>query len=110
SGLVELRGSDAPGRIALVVVVITVTMVLAGLVAAAGFVAIAQRRQRQLGLLAAVGASRRHLGAVMVASGTLVGLTGALAGVALGVGGWQLVRPSVAGAAQRHLGALELPW
>ena len=39
----------------------TLAMTLVGLVAAAGFVVVAQRRQRQLGLLAAIGATERHL-------------------------------------------------
>ena len=43
------------------------------LVAAAGFVVVAQRRQRQLGLLAAIGATDRHLRLVMLANGVVVG-------------------------------------
>ena len=106
----QVRPDNGPSRILLVVIVITVAMTLVGLVAAAGFVVIAQRRQRQLGLLAAIGATRRHLGWVMVATGALVGLTAALAGTVLGVAAWQVVRPTVADTAGRRLGWLELPW
>ena len=109
-GPLQGRPDNGPARIVLVVVVITVAMTLVGLVAAAGFVVIAQRRQRQLGLLAAIGATRRHLGWVMIASGVLVGLTAALAGTVLGVAAWQLVRPTVSSSAGRRLGWLELPW
>ena len=109
-GLVELRGSDDADRAVLVVVVVTMAMTLVGLVAAAGFFTIARRRQRQLGLLAAIGGSRRHLQSAMVVGGTIVGLVGAAVGTAVGVVAWQVVRDSVARSAQHEIGALELPW
>jgi len=40
--------------------VATVFLLLASLVAAAGFAVIAQRRLRQLGMLAAVGGTQKH--------------------------------------------------
>ena len=104
------RSDDAPQRAVLVVVVIAVAMAMVGLIAAAGFVVLAHRRQRQLGLLAAIGATRQHLRLVMIASGALIGLTAAVAGTVLGVIGWQFVRPAMETAADRHLGRLELPW
>ena len=49
-------GSDISGAVtATIVAAITLVMALVGLVAAAGFVVVAQRRQRQLGLLSAIG-------------------------------------------------------
>ena len=61
---------------ALVLVATTLVLALVGLIAAAGFVVVAQRRQRQLGLLAAIGATERHLRLVMVANGAIVGVGG----------------------------------
>ena len=58
----------------------TLVMALVGLIAAAGFVVVAQRRQRQLGLLAAIGATERHLRLVMVANGAIVGVVAAAVG------------------------------
>lgn len=109
-GLVERRADHADDRLVLVVVVVTTAMILVGLVAAAGFVTIARRRQRQLGLLAAVGGSRRHLQVAMLACGTIVGVAGAVLGTAVAVVVWQLVRGSVGATAQHHIGALQLPW
>ena len=60
----------------------TVAMLLVTLVAAAAFVVIAQRRQRQLGLLAAAGATERDVRLVMIADGAGVGIVAAVAGVA----------------------------
>src|SRR6266511_3266432 len=70
----------------------TVFLLLASLVAAAGFTVIAQRRLRQLGMLAAVGA----IGAVI---GTVVGL-------AL----WFAVLPTLETAFDHRIDPLSLPW
>jgi hypothetical protein len=53
--------------------VATVFLLLASLVAAAGFAVAAQRRLRQLGMLAAIGATQKHIRLVLVANGALVG-------------------------------------
>ena len=57
-----------------------VGLLLVSLVAAAGFVVAAQRRMRQLGMLAAMGATRRHLRLVMLANGAVVGAIAAVVG------------------------------
>src|SRR5215203_4402925 len=49
----------------------TFFLLLASLVAAAGFAVVAQRRLRQLGMLAAVGAMHKHLRLVLVTNGAL---------------------------------------
>ena len=108
---IMLRGSDdASGRLGLVAVVIAVAMSLVGLIAAAGFLVVAQRRQRQLGLLAAIGASRQHLRMVMLANGAFVGAIASVLGAAVGVLGWIAVRPSIESSADHRLGRLDLPW
>ena len=73
-------GSDISGAVtATIVAAITLVMALVGLVAAAGFVVVAQRRQRQLGLLSAISASARQLRLVMIMNGAIVGTVAAIA-------------------------------
>jgi putative ABC transport system permease protein len=60
--------------------VATVFLLLASLVAAAGFAVVAQRRLRQLGMLAAIGATQKHVRLVLAANGR----TGAFGGGARG--------------------------
>jgi putative ABC transport system permease protein len=107
---VEGAPSDDTAVAALVLVVVTLTMSLVALIAAAGFVVVAQRRQRQLGLLAALGATERHLRLVMLANGVIVGMVAAVVGGGLGVLGWIAAAPAVEGAAGHRLDRLGLPW
>ncbi len=88
----------------------TLVLALVGLIAAAGFVVVAQRRQRQLGLLAAIGATPRQLRLVMVANGAIVGFLAAVVGVALGVLGWIVAAPAVEVAANYRIDRFDLPW
>ena len=73
----------------------TLVLGLVGLIAAAGFVVVAQRRQRQLGMLARSARRERHLRLVMVANGAIVGGVAAVVGVVLGVLGWIAAAPAV---------------
>jgi putative ABC transport system permease protein len=100
------RQLDAVG----VLVVATVGLLLVGLVAAAGFAVLGQRRLRQFGMLAAVGATERHLRLVMVANGALVGATAALLGTAVGVLGWLAVAPRLETIAAHRIDRLDVPW
>ena len=68
--------------------VATVFLLLASLVAAAGFAVVAQRRLRQLGMLAAVGATQKHLRLVLLANGAIVGAIAALLGTIIGLALW----------------------
>src|SRR5215207_7580055 len=70
------RGADALAMFS----VATVFLLLATLVAAAGFAVIAQRRLRQLVALTAIGATEKQLRLVLLANGTVVGAIGALIG------------------------------
>src|SRR5215207_1192355 len=106
---IEGRGDGGPVA-AIVLVATTLAMVLVGLIAAAGFVVVAQRRQRQLGLLAAIGATERHLRLVMLANGAIVGTTAALVGGAIGVLGWMVVAPVAETAAGHRIDRFDLPW
>jgi putative ABC transport system permease protein len=107
--------SDAgPGEkgfaVILVYLVATVVLLLVALVAAAGFVVMAQRRQRQLGLLAATGATHRHLRLVMVANGAAVGAAAAVVGTAAGLLVWVAIARAVESAAGRRIGRFDVPW
>lgn len=87
-----------------------VGLLLVSLVAAAGFVVAAQRRTRQLGMLAAIGATQRHLRLVMLANGLVVGLLSAVAGTAVGIAAWLAVAGTVETAAGHRIDRFDLPW
>ena len=104
-------GGSAKGPVAATALAATtLAMALVGLVAAAGFVVVAQRRQRQLGLLTAMGATPRHIRLSMVANGAIVGVVAALVGGALGIVGWFVAAPAVESAAGHRIDRLALPW
>ena len=88
----------------------TVGMVLVALIAAAGFVVLAQRRLRELGLLAAMGATERHVRLVTILNGLLVGVIAAVVGTGLGLAAWALAAARVEGAAGHRIDGLSVPW
>ena len=94
----------------LVLVATTVVLLLVALIAAASFTVIAQRRLPQLGMMAAVGASEKHLRLTMIATGTVTGIVSALAGTVIGLVGWVVLAPSMAGAVGYRIDALNIPW
>ncbi|HVR79580.1 MAG TPA: ABC transporter permease [Acidimicrobiia bacterium] len=93
-----------------VLIVGTVVLLLVSLVAAAGFVVIAQRRLRQLGMLAAIGATEKHLRLVMVANGAVIGAIAAVTGTTLALLGWIMVVPSLEGAVGHRIDRFDVPW
>ena len=68
-------------------------MVEVALVAAAAFAVSVRRRQRELGLLAAVGAAPSHLAGTVVAESLLLGVAGSLGGIVMGLAGALAVSP-----------------
>ena len=90
--------------------VATVFLLLATLVAAAGFAVIAQRRLRQLGMLAAIGATEKHLRLVLLTNGAVVGAIGALIGTVAGLALWLAVAPTLEPAVGHRIDPLSLPW
>jgi putative ABC transport system permease protein len=90
--------------------VATVFVLLASLVAAAGFAVVAQRRLRQLGMLAAVGATQKHLRLVLLANGAFVGTIAALAGTVVGLGLWLIFATTLESAVDHRIDRLSLPW
>jgi putative ABC transport system permease protein len=93
-----------------VLVLATVVLLLVALIAAAGFVVVAQRRLRQLGMLAAVGATQRHLRLVLLANGATVGAVAAVAGTAIALLAWIAVARQLETAAGHRIDQLDLPW
>jgi putative ABC transport system permease protein len=90
--------------------VATVFLFLASLVAAAGFAVVAQRRLRQLGMLAAIGATQNHIRLVLLANGALVGTIAALIGAIVGVGLWLVAAPILESATDHRIDRFSLPW
>ena len=86
------------------------SMLLATLVAAAGFAVIAQRRLRQLGMLAAIGATGKHLRLVLLTNGTVVGAIGALLGTIAGLALWVALVPTLEPAFGHRIDPVSLPW
>ena len=84
-------------------------MLLVALIAAAGFVVLAKRRLRQLGMLAAVGATEQHVRLVTVVNGALVGLIAAVVGTAVGLAAWAAGLGRVEAAAGHRIGGLSAP-
>jgi putative ABC transport system permease protein len=90
--------------------VATVFLLLASLVAAAGFAVVAQRRLRQLGMLAAVGATGKHLRLVMLTNGAVVGTLAAVIGTIAGLGLWLVFAETLESAVDHRIDRLSLPW
>jgi putative ABC transport system permease protein len=85
-------------------------MLLIALVGIGGFTVLAQRRLRAIGMLAAQGATERHIRLVVQANGAATGLVGAVAGLILGFLAWLAYRPSAETSAHHVMGVFQLPW
>ena len=79
-----------------------------GLVAAAAFIVGARRQLRGLGILLAAGGEPRHARAVVLLTGTTLGLIGTSVGIAFGVTAARAVYPFLAGWTGRSVGAFEV--
>ena len=106
------RGSDVSNAAETLAIfsVATVFLLLASLVAAAGFAVVAQRRLRQLGMLAAVGATQKHLRLVLVTNGAIVGAIAAVIGTIVGLVLWVVSAPTLESAVDHRIDRLSLPW
>jgi putative ABC transport system permease protein len=91
-------------------VLATVALLLVSLVAAAGFAAVAQRRLRQIGMLAAVGATDKHLRLVLIAHGAVIGVIASVAGTAAGLLLWLGLAPRLDTSVGHRIDPLTLPW
>ncbi|HEX3514645.1 MAG TPA: FtsX-like permease family protein, partial [Trebonia sp.] len=85
-------------------------MLLIALVGIGGFTVLAQRRLRAIGMLAAQGATQRHIRLVIRANGVATGIVGAVAGAGLGFLAWLAYRPQAENSAHHVMGVFQLPW
>jgi putative ABC transport system permease protein len=85
-------------------------MLLIALVGIGGFTVLAQRRLRAIGMLAAQGATPRHIRLVLRANGAATGVVGAVAGFVLGFLAWLAYRPQAENSAHHQMGIFQLPW
>jgi putative ABC transport system permease protein len=85
-------------------------MLLIALVGVGGFSVLAQRRLRSIGMLAAQGATERHIRLVVRANGVATGVAGAVAGFVIGFLGWVAYRPVTQASAHHVIGTFQLPW
>jgi putative ABC transport system permease protein len=85
-------------------------MLLIALVGIGGFTVLAQRRLRSIGMLAAQGATGRHIRLVVRANGAATGIVGAIAGVVIGFLAWAAYRPQAENSAHHVMGLFQLPW
>jgi putative ABC transport system permease protein len=108
----QLRGSDVSSTAETLVMfsVATVFLFLASLVAAAGFAVVAQRRLRQLGMLAAVGATQKHIRLVLLTNGAAVGAIAGIVGTVVGLALWVGFAPTLEPAVDHRIDRLSLPW
>jgi putative ABC transport system permease protein len=85
SGRLQQIGEDSTGGTILILG--SLALVEAALIASAAFAVSIRRRQRELGLLAATGASPRQLAGTVLLQGVILGLAACVAGVVVGVAG-----------------------
>lgn len=88
----------------------TVTMLLIALVATSSFIVVAQRRLRQLGMLAAIGATEKHLRLVTMTNGTALGTVAAALGTVIGLLAWFAAAPFIEPAVGFRINPLNVPW
>ena len=106
----ERERSTKSAAAAAVFAVATVAMLLVSLVAAAGFAAVAQRRMRQIGMLAAIGATGKHLRLVLLTHGVVIGVIASVSGTVTGLLAWLVLAPRLETAAEHRIPLLSLPW
>ena len=85
-------------------------MLLIALVGIGGFTVLAQRRLRSIGMLAAQGATERHIRLVVRANGAATGVVGAVAGLVLGFLAWLAYRPQAETSSHHVMSAFQMPW
>jgi putative ABC transport system permease protein len=88
-----LRGVDQDAASPAILVLGSLALVESALIASAAFAVSIRRRQRELGLLAATGASPRQLAGTVVVEAGILGLLGCLVGVAAGFAAAEALTP-----------------
>lgn len=97
-------------REAVMVLVTAVALVIMEICLLAGpaFAVGARRARRMLGLVGANGGDRRHIRAIMLSSGLVLGAAAAVVGVVLALVGFALARPWLEDVSGSRFGALDL--
>lgn len=88
----------------------TVLCLQIAVLASAGFTVLANRRRRQLGLLAALGAEPNAIGSVMTMTGLIVGVIGGFLGLVAGAGIAVAITPLLQRLADFQLSSTALGW
>jgi putative ABC transport system permease protein len=106
------QGTDDSETVAatLVLAASTILLLLVAFVAAAAFAALAHRRLRQLGMLAAIGATDRQVRLVMTATGFLVGVLAAVSGTLVALALWPIVAPRLEAPLNHRIELSNIPW
>lgn len=86
-----------------VLLVVALGMILVAVISLTAFLVLAQRRVRQLGMLAAIGATRRQVRNVTVIHGLIVGGIAAVAGTAASAISWTVTSSVIAKASGRRV-------
>jgi putative ABC transport system permease protein len=108
---IEARGDTEKGTAASAALAASaVVLLLVCLIAASGFAVVAQRRLRQLGMLAATGATRRQLRLVVVVNGAVVGVIAAVGGALAGLALWIAIAHRLEPVAGHRIGRFDVPW
>jgi len=108
---VASRGQTSTAAVdALVLALGTIGLLFVGLMAVAGFSVMAQRRQRALGMLAALGATDKLVRLVLLADGAGVGIAGAIAGAVVGLAAWVGFVPTLQSLSGHRIDRFALPW
>jgi len=111
NGLTQSRSpSDRGPAVIAALSLDTIALLLVSLVAAAGFVVVAQRRLRQFGMLAAIGATGRQLRLVTIAHGLVAGLVSAVVGTGVALISWLTWSSSLESAANHRINSADIPW
>jgi putative ABC transport system permease protein len=92
-----------------VLLVAALGMIFVAVLALTAFLVLAQRRVRQLGMLAAIGATRRQVRNVTVFHGLIVGGIAAAVGTAVAAVGWALTSSLIAQASGRRVSWSSVP-
>ncbi len=108
--LSQASSNNAINPETIIAMVTVLGMVLIALVSVGGFTVLAQRRLRSLGLLAANGATTKHVRLVVRTNGAIVGVVGTVIGAVIGLVVWLIYRPTIEGTAHHVIGTFQLPW
>jgi putative ABC transport system permease protein len=99
SHLVQASGDSASPTI---LILGSLALVESALIASAAFAVSIRRRQRELGLLAATGATPRQLAAIVLAEGAILGAIACLVGLVVGLSGVLALSPWLDALTQRR--------